>query len=120
MKKDKQIKVDEKPKRGRPKKKSNEEEAEEIKYLANKAELKQHLSNSNKINNEIKNNTYKEGNMMKGSSELKKKNNKYYIETEININNDMNDKIKRAFVKSIIEELNKKIDGYDFFYQKKN
>jgi hypothetical protein len=106
-----------KPKRGRPKKKSNEEEAEEINFLANKAELKQHLSNSN---NEIKNNTYKEGNMMKGSSELKKKNNKYYIDTEFNINNDIDDKVKRALIKSIIEELNKNFDDYEFFYQKKN
>ena len=39
---------------------------------------------------------------------------------ELNINNDIDDKVKRALIKSIIEELNKNFDGYEFFYEKKN
>jgi hypothetical protein len=58
---------------------------------------------------------------MKCRSDLKKlKNGKMCIKTEININNDIDDKVKRALLKSIIEELNKNFDGYEFFYQKKN
>jgi hypothetical protein len=68
----------------------------------------------------ITNKTYEEGTIMKGRSDLKKKGSKYEIETEININNDINDKVKRALIKSIIEELNKNFDDYEFFYQKKN
>jgi len=64
--------------------------------------------------------TYKEGEIMNIRSELVKKNNKYSIDTELNINNDIDDKVKRALIKSIIEELNKKFDDYKFFYQKKN
>ncbi len=118
----KEIK-EEKPKKGRPKKKSEEEQAEERAFLANKAEMKQYLSSlvySDKIDKEMKNKIL-EGNLMKGRSDLKKnKNGKMCIETEININNDIDDKVKRALLKSIIEELNKNFDEYEFFYQKKN
>ena len=118
----KEIK-EEKPKKGRPKKKSEEEQAEERAFLANKAEMKQYLSSlvySDKIDKEMKNKIL-EGNLMKGRSDLKKnKNGKMCIETEININNDIDDKVKRALLKSIIEELNKNFDKYEFFYEKKN
>jgi hypothetical protein len=70
---------------------------------------------------EVIKNTYKESNIMKCRSDLKKlKNGKMCIETEININNDIDDKVKRALLKSIIEELNKNFYEYEFFYQKKN
>ena len=49
---------EEKPKKGRPKKKSEEEQAEERAFLANKAEMKQYLSSlvySDKIDKEMKN-----------------------------------------------------------------
>jgi hypothetical protein len=64
--------------------------------------------------------TYKEENIMNCLSDLKKKGNKYSVNTEFNINNDIDDKVKRALIKSIIEELNKNFDEYEFFYQKKN
>jgi hypothetical protein len=67
-----------------------------------------------------KNKLYHEGEIMKGKSKLKKKGDKYSVDTEFNINNDIDDKVKRAFVKSIIEELNKNFDEYEFFYVKKN
>jgi hypothetical protein len=56
--------------------------------------------------------TYKESNIMKGRSDLKKKGNKYEVETELNIKNDLDSKVKRALKKSIIDETNKKIKGF--------
>jgi hypothetical protein len=75
-----------------------------------------------KLGTYLKNQKYKEkeGNIVIFKSELVNKNNKYSVDTELNINIDMNDKVKRALIKSIIEELNKNFDEYDFFYQKKN
>jgi hypothetical protein len=55
---------------------------------------------------------YKEGNIMKGRTDLVKMGNKYSVDTELNVNNNMNDKVKRALIKSMIEELNKKFDDY--------
>jgi hypothetical protein len=65
--------------------------------------------------------TYKESNLMKGRYDLKKnKSGKYSVDTEMNIKKDLEPKVKRALIKSIIEELNKNFDCYEFFYQKKN
>lgn len=55
---------------------------------------------------------YKEEEIMKGKSELKKKGNKYTVDTELNIKEGLEPKVKRALKKSIIDETNKKIKGY--------
>jgi uncharacterized protein YoxC len=50
---------------------------------------------------------------MKGRSDLKKKSNgKYEVETELNIRDNLDSKVKRALKKSIIDETNKKIKGF--------
>jgi hypothetical protein len=67
-----------------------------------------------------KSKSYAEGNIINGSSELKKKGDKYSVDTELNIKEDLDPKVKRALKKSIIEELNKNFDEYEFFYEKKN
>ena len=54
---------------------------------------------------------YKEEEIMKGSSELKKIGDKYNVETELNIKKGLEPKVKRALKKSVDEELNKKISG---------
>lgn len=62
---------------------------------------------------------YEECNMLKCDSELKLNSNYIYVvETKININDEINinDKIKRALIKSIIEELNKNFIDYEFKY----
>ena len=62
---------------------------------------------------------YEELNILKCKSELKlNSNNKYKVETKINIENNIDDKIKRALIKSLIEELNKKFDDYIFISSK--
>jgi hypothetical protein len=64
---------------------------------------------------------YKEINLIKGRSDLKKnKNGKYSVDTEMNFKEGLEPKVKRALINSIIEELNKNFDCYEFFYQKKN
>jgi hypothetical protein len=81
------------------------------------------FGNKKTIQNEAKtkkSKTYEEGTIMKGHYELKKKGDKYSVDMELNINNDIDDKVKRALIKSIIEELNKNFDEYEFFYEKKN
>lgn len=56
--------------------------------------------------------TYKESNIMKGRSDLKKtKSGKMAVETELNVRKNLEPKVKRALKKSIIEEVNKKIKG---------
>lgn len=56
--------------------------------------------------------SYKEGNIMKARSDLKKKGSKYEVETEMNIKEGLEPKVKRALKKSIIEETNKKIKKF--------
>ena len=55
--------------------------------------------------------TYKEQNIMKGRSDLKKKGDKYTIDTILNVKKGLDDKVKRALKKSVIEELDKRIKG---------
>ena len=55
--------------------------------------------------------TYKESNLMKARSDLKKKGDKYGVETEMNIKKGLEPKVKRALKKSIDEELDKKLKG---------
>jgi hypothetical protein len=55
---------------------------------------------------------YKEGNIMKARSDLKKKGSKYEVETEMNVKEGLEPKVKRALKKSIIDETNKKIKGF--------
>lgn len=62
---------------------------------------------------------YETGEIMKASSELKKKGDKYTVDTELDIKKGLDDKIKKAFIKSIIMELNKNFDDYDFFMKRK-
>jgi uncharacterized protein YlxP (DUF503 family) len=38
----------------------------------------------------------------------------------MNVKEGLEPKVKRALIKSIIEELNKNFNGCEFFYQKKN
>lgn len=54
---------------------------------------------------------YKESNLMKGRSDLKKVGDKYAVETEMNIKKGLDQKVKRALKKSVDEELDKKIKG---------
>lgn len=55
--------------------------------------------------------TYKESNLMKARSDLKKKGDKFAVETEMNIKKGLEPKVKKALKKSIDEELDKKIKG---------
>ena len=55
--------------------------------------------------------TYKEGNIMKGRSDLKKKGDKYTVDTNLNIKKGLDDKVKRALKKSVMTELDKQIRG---------
>ncbi len=52
------------------------------------------------------------GTIMKGKSDLIKKGDKYSVDTEMNIKEGLEPKVKRALKKSIIDETNKKIKGY--------
>jgi hypothetical protein len=54
---------------------------------------------------------YKVGNIMKGRSDLKKKGDKYTVDTEINVKKGLEPKIKRALKKSVNEELDRKFKG---------
>jgi hypothetical protein len=73
------------------------------------------------VGGEIKKNVeYKEGNIMKACSDLKNKDDKYEVETELNIKEGLDSKVKRALIKSIINELNNNFNDYEFFYEKKN
>jgi hypothetical protein len=54
---------------------------------------------------------YKEEEIMKGKSDLKKVGDKYAVETELNIKKGLEPKVKRALKKSVDKELNKKISG---------
>lgn len=83
------------------KRKSDEEELDKL--------YKSSMS-KNKSKKETK--KYKEEEIMKGSSELKKKGNKYTVDTELNIKEGLEPKVKRALKKSIIDETNKKIKNY--------
>lgn len=59
--------------------------------------------------------------LMNCKSELvKKPNGKYTVDTEINIKKDLEPKVKRALIKSIIGELNNVFDDCEFFYKEKN
>lgn len=81
------------------------------------------LCKKNTIKNYKMYDKYEECNMLKCNSELKFNSNYIYVvETKININDEINinDKIKRALIKSIIEELNKNFDKYEFTYNKLN
>jgi hypothetical protein len=58
--------------------------------------------------------TYKEGNIMKGRSDLIKKGDKYEVETELKIKKGLEPKVKKALKKSVIEELDKRMEGGRF------
>jgi len=55
--------------------------------------------------------TYKTGNVMKGRSDLKKKGDKYEIETELNVKKGLEPKVKKALKKSVDMELDKQFKG---------
>lgn len=55
--------------------------------------------------------TYKEKSLMKAKSELKKKGDSYTVDTEMNVRKGLDDKVKKALKKSVVEELDKKISG---------
>lgn len=55
---------------------------------------------------------YKEEKIMKASSDLKKKGDKYTIDTEMNVKEGLDGKTKRALKKSIEDEVKKKIKGF--------
>jgi hypothetical protein len=61
---------------------------------------------------------YKEENIMKAHSELKKdaETGKYQVETEMNIKEGLDKKTKTALQKSIIEETKKRIMGGNVYY----
>jgi hypothetical protein len=56
----------------------------------------------------------KEKNLMKGRSDLKKKGDKYSVETDLNIKKNLDPKVKRALKKSIVEEVNERLKGSGF------
>jgi hypothetical protein len=78
------------------------------------------FGNKKTVQNEPKTKEYKEGNIMKAHSKLKKKGDKYSVDIELNIKKSLEQKVKRALIKSIIEELNRNFNDYEFFYKKKN
>ena len=55
---------------------------------------------------------YKESNIMKARSDLKKKGDKYTVDTEMNVKEGLDGKTKRALKKSIEDEVKKKIKGF--------
>ena len=73
----------------------------------------------NKANQKEKK-TYEECNILNVNSELKiNSNNKYEIETKLIFYQHLDKKIKRALLKSIIEELNKNFSDYEFNFSLK-
>jgi hypothetical protein len=83
---------------------TKQERLDKIKFLKNKLGLTKSKTKKSK--------EYKESNIMKGRSDLKKKGDKYEVETELNIKEGLEPKVKRALKKSIIDETNKKIKNY--------
>ena len=55
--------------------------------------------------------TYKQGNLMKARTDLKKSGDKYAVETVMNVKKGLEPKVKKALKKSVVEELDKKIKG---------
>lgn len=55
--------------------------------------------------------TYKESNIMKARSDLKKKGDKYTVDTEMNVRKGLDKKVKSALKKSVISQLDKSISG---------
>ena len=53
----------------------------------------------------------KTGNILKGKSDLKKKGDKYTVDTELKIKKGLDAKTKRALKKSVVEELDKRMEG---------
>ena len=51
------------------------------------------------------------GTIMKGKSDLIKKGNKYSVDTDLDVKKGLEAKVKRALRKSIIEELDKRLEG---------
>jgi hypothetical protein len=51
------------------------------------------------------------GNIMKGKSDLVKKGNKYSVDTDLDVKKGLDSKVKRALRKSIIEELDRRLEG---------
>jgi len=83
----------------------------EHKIPKDKLEYYNKLKNmKNKLNKE-----YKESNIMKARSDLKKnKDGKYSVDTEMNIKKGLEPKVKKALKKSVILELDKEIEGSGF------
>jgi len=95
--------------KGEQRKIKRKEQDDEIALLMKELEEK----NKSYIPSKKEPKTYKESNIMKGRSDLKKKSNgKYEVETELNIKEGLEPKVKRALKKSIIDETNKKIKGF--------
>ena len=88
--------------------------------IKEKEEPKKKLSQYKALENGNMRTEYKEENIMKGRSDLKKKGEKYEVETELNVRKGLEPEVKRALMKSIITELNNNFDDYEFFYKKKN
>jgi hypothetical protein len=88
--------------------------------IKEKDEPKKKLSQYKALENGNMRTEYKEENIMKGRSDLKKKGEKYEVETELNVRKGLEPKVKLALMKSIITELNNNFDDYEFFYKKKN
>lgn len=98
----------------------NKEKLDKLVGIVNKGK-KMGLINIKDIENKPKeedltkeNKTYKEANIMKGRSDLKKNGDKITVDTELNIKKGLEPKIKRALKKSVEAELDKKISGSGF------
>ena len=59
-------------------------------------------------------------NVLKARSDMFYEDDKPKIKTELKLRKGLKEKENNELIKSIIEELNKNFDDYDFFYKKKN
>lgn len=89
---------------------SDSEEEETIKAKKNRSHSPTSITHDfEKPKKEKK--TYKESNIMKARSDLKKKGDKYEVETEMNVRKGLDKKVKSALKKSVISQLDKSISG---------
>ena len=79
-----------------------------------KKEMSEQANHDEKVFKAMSKKDYKETNLMKGRSDLKKKGDKYTVDTDLNIKKNLDPKVKKALKKSILEEVNERLKGSGF------
>lgn len=102
-------------KKGLAKRKQNAKDIDEMNKPKNNIDIfindKQKEIDEGLEKRKNKKKTYKENNIMKARSDLKKKGDKYQVETEMKVKKGLDKKVKSALKKSVISQLDKSIEG---------